>query len=102
VPTPDCWAFHEGGIRTGIDGEEQSATHLGELLIQILPADARLDDDVHVVLVELDNLVHVGKVDAYAAERGREVPLEARAARVRDDWHAVLVADLGDSRHLLG
>ena len=100
--------FERGGLnkepkeqRTRINRKEQPTTHTTQLSIEVLPPDARLDHNVHVVLVELDDAVHVGEVDADAAVRGGEVALEARAARVRDDGDAVAVADARDGRDLL-
>ena len=85
--------------RTRVDGEEEPAT--SELLIQILPPNTRLDNDIHVLLVELDYAVHIGVIDADAAEGGGEVTLEARAARVPNGGHTVLVAHAQYGGHLL-
>lgn len=58
---------------TWIDREKQPTAHLVQLFIQVLPSDRWLHHDVHILLVELDNLVHVGEIDADASERGGEV-----------------------------
>lgn len=88
--------------RTRINREEQSAIHTGQLGVQILPTNARLYYNVHVVLVELDDLVHVGEVNTNAPVRRREVALEAGSSGVRNDGHPVFVAYPSNDGHLLG
>lgn len=66
-------SWRSQGRLTRVNREEQSTAHLVQLLIQVLPPDGGLHDDVHILLVELDNLVHIGKVDADTAKRGRKV-----------------------------
>lgn len=78
---------------TRIDREEETAAHSAKLLVEILPADARLDHNIHIVLVELDDLVHERKVDTDAAVRRREIPFQARTPRVGDDGYPIFVAD---------
>lgn len=86
---------------TRIDGKEESALHLSQPGVQILPPNARLHHNVHVLLVEFNNVVHVGKVNADSSVRGREVPLEAGTTRIWDNGHAVLMADTRNDGHLL-
>lgn len=56
-------------VLTWVNREEQSRIALRKLLVQILPPNARLDDHVHVIFVELENLVHVREIDTDATER---------------------------------
>lgn len=88
--------------QTGVDWEEKTGAQLCELSVQILPPNTGLHDDIHVGLVDLNDVVHEGKIDADAAIRGREVALETGASRVRDDWDAVAVTDSHDGGNLLG
>ena len=90
-----------GSKPTRVDGKEQSALHLCQLLVQVLPTDARLHDDVHIVLVELDDLIHVREIDADSTKRRREVPLQTGTPRIRDDGNSISVAYARDGRYLL-
>lgn len=100
VKERDKKSENENTKLTRIDGEKQAAALFCELLVQVLPADARLHNDVHVVSVELDNLVHKCKVDADAAVRGGKVALQARPTRVRNNGDLVLVAYPGQDGHV--
>lgn len=53
------------GRRTGIHGEEQAG--LLNLVVKVHPPDRRLYHDVHVILVNLQYLVHENKVDGHTA-----------------------------------
>lgn len=86
---------------TGINREKETCALLFELSIQISPSDAGLHNHVHVVLVNLDNVVHVGKVDANASIRSREVTLETGASRVSNDRNTVAVTDSDNGGNLL-
>lgn len=81
---------------TRVYREKQSTAHLDELVVEILPPNAGLNHNIHIVPVELNNLIHVGKINTDAPKGRRKVPLERAAARVPNDGNAVLVADPGN------
>lgn len=95
LPLPGGWTL------TGVDGEEKPAVLLGKLLIEVRPTNARLHYDVHVILVELHDLVHVCKINAYAAKGRCDVTLDTAATAEGDNGYPPLVADASDSTDLL-
>ena len=81
-----------GTRHTWINRKEEPTLHLSELLVQILPPNARLNNNVHIILVELHDLVHEGKINTDASERRREVSFQTGSSRIRNDRYPVLVA----------
>src|SRR5262249_51966987 len=63
----------EGGICSGIDGEEESAGQ--ERGVELLAGDAGLDGGGQVLRVHGEDLVHAGEVEADAALDGHDVAL---------------------------
>jgi hypothetical protein len=69
-------AYHPSNLssRSWINREEE--TRGCNLLVQFHPRDGGLDDDIHVILVNSQNLVHEGEVDTDAAMRSGEVTFD--------------------------
>jgi hypothetical protein len=61
-----------------------------------------LNDNIHIVLVELNDLVHVSEINADASIWSREIALQRRAARKRNNGDLVLVTDLCDLGNFRG
>ena len=72
-----------------------------ELLVQPFPADGGLDDDVQILLVKLEDVVHPGEVDADPAPSRGEVTFQTRPARVSSHGDLSLVTHFHDRAHLL-
>lgn len=66
-----------------------------------MPSNTGLHNHVHVSLVDLNDAVHVGEVDADTPIRGREVALETGASRVGDDGDTVTVTDSDNGGNLI-
>ena len=98
APCPHHAADH--GARAGVGGEEEAL--FGELGVEGFPAYGGLDDDVEIVFVQREDLVHAPKVDADAAYRSGEVSFQARAARIGRDGDAAVMAYLHDLAHFFG
>ncbi|MNV68458.1 hypothetical protein D3C71_1613130 [compost metagenome] len=62
--------------------------------IQLLARHARLYGDVHVVDPHFEDLIHARHVDADAAMYRMQPTFQRTAAAVRNDRHAMVVADL--------
>lgn len=71
-------------------------------MVQICPTDTRLHNNIHILLVELDDLVHVRKVYAYASEGSTDVSLNRAASGEWDDGDLPLVADAGNTTDMFG
>lgn len=96
APRADHATYHGPGA--GIGREEEVV--LLQLGVQHLPPYSRLHHDVHILLVQLEDLVHVRKVNADPAARGSEVAFQARSPAVSRHGDAPRVADLHDLAHL--
>jgi hypothetical protein len=83
---------------SGIHRKEEPRLTFRQLVIQIHPGNRRLDDDIHVLFVELQDLVHEGEIDGHTSVRSGEVAFETGAPGIGDDGYSILVADLGDLR----
>ena len=81
----------ERGVGAGIDREKHAL--VTQMLVQRLAGDAGLDHAVEVVGVDLQHPVHVAQVDADAAGRRVDLPLQRGAGAERDHGDAVLGAD---------
>lgn len=88
------------GTRAWVRREEKSL--LAQVVIQGLPAHGGLDDNIQVLLVQLDDLVHSAEIDRHTISGGGEVALETGTAAVSNDGDLPLVAHLHDLRDLLG
>lgn len=88
------------GSWSGIRWEEQVI--LLQLRIQDLPSHSRLYYHIHILLVELKDLIHLREVDTDASSCGGVMAFQARASAVPCNWNPSAVADLHDGAHLLG
>jgi hypothetical protein len=96
-----CRHAADGGLLgTGINREEQA--HVTEVIVQLFPRDAGLDNAVEVRLVDRDDLVHAREVDGDAAARRIQVTFERRAGAERNDRRLVARGDADDFLHFLG
>ena len=89
-----------GGIGTGIDREEQAL--IAQVLVELLPGDAGLDDAIEVFGVDGEHPVHVPEVDRDAAEGRVDAALEGGPGAEGNDRHATAGADAHDLLHVLG
>ena len=71
-------------------------------MVQIRPADTRLHNNVHILLVKLHDAVHVRKVYAYASKGSADVSLNRATSGERDDRNLPLVADAGNTTDMFG
>ena len=63
------------------------------MLVQRLAGDAGLDHAVEILGMDFQHLVHVAQIDADAAGRRVDLPLQRGAGAERDHGHAVLGAN---------
>ena len=75
------------GIGAGIDRKEHAL--VAQMLVERLAGDAGLDHAVEVLGMDLQHLVHVAQVDADAAGRRVDLPLQRGAGAERDHGNAV-------------
>jgi hypothetical protein len=71
-------------------------------MVQIRPADTRLHNNVHILLVELDDAVHKCKVYADTSEGSADVSLNRATSGKRNDGNLPLVADVGNTTDMFG
>lgn len=71
-------------------------------MVQIRPADTRLHNNVHILLIELDDFVHESKVYAHASKWSADVSLNRAASGKRDDGNLPLVADASNTIDMFG
>mmetsp|Transcript_25227 Transcript_25227/g.49288 ORF Transcript_25227/g.49288 Transcript_25227/m.49288 type:complete len:512 (+) Transcript_25227:2699-4234(+) len=87
------------GTWARVDSEEKP---MGlENIVQLHPPDTGLDHDVHVFLVDLQDLVQVLHRHRHPPSGGDDVTLQRGPCCVGHHGHSVLVADLHDLRDLL-
>ena len=93
-------AYHASylGSRTWIRRKEE--TLLFKHRIELLPADGRLNDCIHVIWVNRQDVVHPLHVDAYSAARRRQCTAEARSSRKDGDWNTPSRTSLHDAAYL--
>jgi hypothetical protein len=72
------------------------------VIVQSLPAHSRLDNNIKVLLVKVDDLVHTAEIDRDALAGRSKVSLETGTTAVTSNGDPAPVAHLHDLRHLLG
>ena len=65
-------------------------------MVEIFSGDSGPDADVEIFRVVVGDVLHLGDVDADAAEQGRDPGFESRAGAVRNDGNVVGVAKFAD------
>ena len=81
----------ERGVGAGIDREEQAL--VAQMLVERLAGDAGLDHAVEILGIDREHAVHVAQVDADAAARRIDLPLQRGSGAEGDHRHAVRGAD---------
>ncbi len=81
----------ERGIGAGVDREEHAL--VAQMLVERLAGDAGLDHAVQIVGMDCQHLVHVAQIDADAAGRRVDLPLQRGAGAERDHRDAMLGAN---------
>ncbi|KAI6761489.1 hypothetical protein HG531_002042 [Fusarium graminearum] len=88
------------GTRAGVGREEEAL--LTKVVVESLPTHGRLDNNIKILLVKIDDLVHTAKVDGDTLACGSKVALETGTAAVASNGDPASVADLHDLRYFLG
>ena len=70
--------------------------------IELVAGDARLDQAVEVLGVDLEHLAHLREIERDPAAERRDVALERGARPVGDHRQAMAGADLDDGTHFFG
>ena len=89
----------ERSVGAGIDRKEEPA--VAQMLVELLPGDARLDDAIEVVGVDGENIIHAREVERDAAMGRVDMALERRADAERNDRRVVPGAELDEVDHVL-
>lgn len=87
---------HAANLGAGARVRREEETVLGEFFIEVFPAQRGLNDDVKIIFVQRENLVHAPEIHADAASGGGEMTFQARAAGVGRNRNASIVAYLND------
>lgn len=104
-----------GGVGAGAAGANHAADHgawswvgwekevvFGEEGAEVFPTDSGLDDNVEIIGVEGDNLVHAVEIDADAASGWSKVAFERGAAGEGSDGETAEMADFDNLRDFGG
>ena len=82
-------------------GKFLTLTIIFDVMVEIFSGDAGPDADVEVFRVVVRHVLHLGDVDADAAEQGRDSGFESRSSAVRNDRNVVGVAEFADLKQKL-
>jgi citrate lyase alpha subunit len=89
-----------GSVGAGIDGKEQ--TRVTQMIVELLSGYPRLHSAVQIIVVDLENGVHLREIDAHTAVQGLHVAFERGARAVGDDRNLVARTHADDGGHVLG
>jgi hypothetical protein len=89
----------ERSVGARIDREEEPA--VAQMLVELLPGDAGLDDAIEIVGVDGENIIHAREVERDAAMGRVDMAFERRADSERNDRRVVPGAELDEIDHVL-
>ena len=89
----------EGSVGARIDRKEEPA--VAQVLVELLPGDAGLDDTIEIIGVDGENSVHAREVERDAAMRRVDMALERGTYSERNDRRVVPGAELHEVDHVL-
>ncbi len=73
-----------------------------QVLVQLFAGDPGLDNHIEILIVDLNDLVHLLHVDRNTAMQCSDVPLKCGASAVRDDRNLMLSTESYDPADFLG
>ncbi|KAI6769634.1 hypothetical protein HG530_004263 [Fusarium avenaceum] len=85
--------------RAGVGREEK--TFLAKVIVQSLPAHSGLDNNIEILLVKVDDLVHTAEIDRNTLASRGKVTFKTSTAAVARNRDLAFMADLHNIGHLL-